>query len=341
MTARQFLQLGMALRGHFQKHWGMSTNQDYAVLGISREASSAFLRRITRTLGELKAETAARQSYGRDWLYTWNPLEAWPLVSFDRSHPDRVLCPVPNHLTRRVSAGIFYDLVKAADFDNPFGNSFQTYVGEIIGATCRPPRFSILAEEPYYVGSRKMHGVDWILSDDTGHLFIESKTKRLTLAARTLVEAAALDKDLSVMAAAIVQHYRNIQDALEGKTKWVPDRRPVYPMLLTLEDWFMFSPRAHEMLSEHVRRLLRGTGISEQVLEDMPYTIASAHEFEATSQVIAQVGIAPLLSAKTAPEQRGWSLLPFVSNKFHEEMKRVDWRLFAEDFAKLVPTKPK
>jgi hypothetical protein len=83
--------------------------------------------------------------------------------------------------------------VKAADFDNPFGNSFQAYVGEIVRATCKPPRFSLLAEEPYLVGSRKMHGVDWILSDATGHLFIESKTKRLTVGAKTLGDPAALD----------------------------------------------------------------------------------------------------------------------------------------------------
>jgi hypothetical protein len=340
MTALQFLQLGMALRGNFQRRWGISTNKDYAVLGISRESSGAFLRRITCTLDELKEDMAARQSYGSNWLYAWNPLEAWPLVSFDRSHPDRVLCPIPYHLARRASIGIFYDLVKAADFDNPFGNSFQAYVGEIIGATCEPPRFSLLAEEPYRVGSRKMHGVDWVLSDATGHLFIESKTKRLTVVAKTLGDPAALDKDLSIMATAIVQHYRNIRDALDGKTRWVPDGRPVYPIILTLEDWFMFSPRVHEVLTGHVRRLLSEAAIPEHVLEDMPYTIGSAHEFEATSQIIAEVGIASVFSAKTAPEERGWSLLPFVANHFREEMGRVNGGLFVNDFATLLPHRP-
>jgi hypothetical protein len=100
------------------------------------------------------------------------------------------------------------------------------------------------------------------LSDATGHLFIESKTKRLTVGAKTLGDPAALDKDLSVMATAIVQHYRNIRDALDSKTRWVPDKRPLYPMILTLEDWFMFSPRVRDrQLVADVQRSIDGLKI--------------------------------------------------------------------------------
>jgi hypothetical protein len=340
MTVRQFLLLGAAVGGSFRRKWGMSTNQDYAVLGISREASDAFFRRITCTAKQLKAETGKRQSYGRDWPYTWNPLEATPLVAFDPAFPDRVLCPIPRYLLRRASAGIFYDLVNLAGFDNPFGDSFQTYVGEVIRATCPAPRFTALAEESYYLGKSKMHGVDWVLSDSTGHLFIECKTKRLTLNARTLSDSVALDRDLDVMAKAIVQHYRNIGDALERKTRWVPNGLPIYPLVLTLEDWFIFSPRVAEKLRDNVCRLLAEAGIPEKVLVEMPYTIASAHEFEIVSQIMAQVGIFSVMAKKTSPEQQGLSLLPLARNDFSEEMRRINWRLFAQDWARMMPNVP-
>jgi hypothetical protein len=116
-----------------------------------------------------------------------------PLVSFDRNHPERVICPIPFYLLRRISTGIFYDLVNKSDFDNAFGESFQMYVGEVIEFACKPPRFAITPEESYYIGSRKFHGVDWILSDDTGHLFIEAKTKRLTLGANVLRTSLATE----------------------------------------------------------------------------------------------------------------------------------------------------
>lgn len=340
MTMRQFLQLGLAVTGNFQRNWGMSTIQDYAVLGISRDVSKAFLSRITCSLEQLQAETVKRQSYDRDWLYVWNPLEATPLISFDPEFPDRVLCPIPRFLSRRVSVGIFYDLVKSAGFDNRFGSSFQAYVGDVIRATCQPPRFLVRAEEPYYVGTNKMHGVDWVLSDNTGHLFIESKTKRLTMSAKTLSDAVALEKDLVVMATAIVQHYRNIRDALDGKTKWIPDGLPIYPIILTLEDWFIFSPRIDEILNLHISRLLADAGIPHQVLAEMPFTVASAHEFEIASQIIAQVDISSVMSEKTAEDQRSWSLLPFITSKFSNEMRSINRHLFEDEWGQLTPTKP-
>jgi hypothetical protein len=278
-----------------------------------------------------------QQSYGPDWLYAWNPLEATPLVGIDRCRPDRVVCPLPIHLLRRTSTGIFYDLVKLPDFDNAFGDSFQVYVGEVIEFACKPSRFTILPEEPYYIGSKKFHGVDWVVSDESGHLFIEAKTKRLTLGAKILSTGGALECDLITMATAIVQHYQNIQRALDGKTRWQPDGRPIYPMILTLEDWFMFSPRIIETLKNHVVRLLGKLGISEQALADMPYTIASAHEFEVATQVAAQVGVHRLMGEKTSSEERHWSLLPFIRNRFADEMKGVNWMIFEKDWKRLLP----
>jgi hypothetical protein len=340
MTARQLILLGVAVRGHFLKNTGMSTEKDYAVLGISQESSHAFFKRITCNLSELRKETARRQSYDHDWLYTWNPLEATPLVSFDPKLPERVLCPIPRYLAHRVSNGVFYDLVKSKGFGNPYGSAFQAYVGEVITAVCRAPRFSVLAEEPYYIGPNKKHGVDWVLSDDTGHLFIECKTKRLTLSAKTLSEASALDNDLATMATAVVQHYRNILDALDGRTRWKPNGLPLYPLVLTLEDWFIFSPRVNEMLSEQVRYLLSESQVPEKVLEEMPYTIASAAEFEIASQVISQVGISPVMSKKSDLTRQRWSLLPMLREDFESEMRQVNWRLFANDFVKLMPDVP-
>jgi hypothetical protein len=318
----------------------MSTKQDYAVLGINPDSSAAFFRRITSTLEELKAQTAKRQSYDRDWLYVWNPLQATPLVSFDPAFPDRVLCPIPSYLLRRASAGIFFDLVKSTDFNNPFGNSFQSYIGEVIRAFCKPPGFNVLAEKPYNVGKKKLHGADWVVSDKTGHIFIECKTKRLTISSKTLADAVALDKDLAVMAEAIVQHYKNIRHALGGESKWQPDVLPIYPMILTLEDWFIFSPRVDAMLKQHIHQKLHRAGIPLSILDEMPCTIASSHEFELAIQVIAQLTISQVMGKKTANDQRMWSLLPFIMSDFKEQVRRAQRFLFAEDWEKLMPAMP-
>ncbi len=340
MTTRQFMRLGMAVYGSFQTNWHMSVKQDCSLLGISREAADAFFDRITCTLEQLKEETEKYRSYGRNWLYTWNPLQAKPLVSVSPIFGDHVLCPIPRYLGRRVSVGIFYDLIGSTGFDNAFGDSFQSYVGDIIRLTCSSPPFVSVPERPYGVGSKKMHGVDWILSDHTAHLFIECKTKRLTMGAKTLSDPIALEADIIVMATAIVQHYRNVRDALDSKTSWVPDGLPIFLLVLTLEDWLIFSLRVDEMLSNHVRRLLIDACIPERVLEEMPYTIASAQEFEIATQIIAQAGICSFMARKTMPEWRKWLLFQFARTVFEEEMRRVNWCLFDDGWTRLMRDGP-
>ena len=42
MTMRQFMQVGMAVNGDVLTNWAKSTNQDYEVLGISRQVAGSF-----------------------------------------------------------------------------------------------------------------------------------------------------------------------------------------------------------------------------------------------------------------------------------------------------------
>ncbi|HEX3653011.1 MAG TPA: hypothetical protein VHU18_09340 [Rhizomicrobium sp.] len=336
MSAEQFIMLGTAVTGNFHRSWGMSTEQNYSALGIPVAASQAFFERLSSTCGTLREQTLAVQRYNSDWQYTWNPLQARPLVRFDRDHPARVVCPMPYYLIKRATAGLFYDLVRSSDFDNPFGYSFQSYIGEIAQIFFTQPAFTVAAPAPYDIGSRHLHGVDWIISDRTGHLFLECKTKRLTMRAKSEADTAAVDHDLSVLAEAVVQNFKNMQHAMEGKTAWKSDGMPVFSMILTLEDWFIFSPRVRELLQNNLRLLAAKEGLDERAVMQMPYTVASASEFEVACQIIAQVGIAPLMQNKLENETNWWLLLPFLRQHFPNELRNVNWDFQTRELNELL-----
>jgi hypothetical protein len=324
MTTKQYILLGVAVTGNFNRNWGMSTNQDYSMLGIPRDVSDHFFSRIAAPISKLKEMTEGLQSYGADWLYTWNPLEGTPLIRVDPLYPDRVVCPIPRFLFRRFSSGIFYDLVKASDFDNSFGNSFQAYAGEALKAYLHDP-FSIIAPEPYFVGKDKKHGTDWIVSDQNAHVFVECKSKRLTLNARTKTEPSALQRDIRILAEAIVQNYKNIDDVVEGRANWLAHGKPIYSFIVTLEDWFMLSPGVREMLDSEIVRLFELERLSPQLLKSSPYTLLSVHELEIVAQVIAQVGVEAVMARKVSTERHSWSFLPFLGQEFSAELKNVEW----------------
>jgi hypothetical protein len=64
------------------------------------------------------------------------------------------------------------------------------------------------------------------------------------------------------------------------------------------------------------------------LLEQMPFTIASAHEFETAIQIVAEIGISKVMAAKSQGEYRTWGLVAFLQATFASEITRVNWAGF-------------
>lgn len=327
------LQLGLAFLGDVWQRPAFSTRQDYTEIGVSLDISQRCLGRLSSDVPTLREELRTRQRLDHDWLYAWNALEQWPLLRFDSDRPEFVLCPMPRFLLRRMTSGLYFDVVKLKGFDEAFGEAFQDYLGDVLKKCCTRPSMECRPETPYTLKGQRRHGPDWIVSDETAHVIIEAKAKRLRVESKTVADASALDDDLEMMAKAIVQNYRNIDDALRGRSGWSPRGLPVFPVILTLEDWFLLSPRYTARLRNRVEGLLVESGLDVAVLRDMPYTVASAVEFEFAIQVMTARSIAEVLHAKTEPPQRDWLLLPFLQGAFGKEMAVANPDLIGEEFS--------
>jgi hypothetical protein len=340
LTPIQVFQLTFAACGHFLREWGMNTLQDYAILGVDAAQRDAFYGRITLTTAQLREATQAQQHYDGRWIYAWNPLHAFPLVRFDPAHPERVICPIPSLLMRRMTEGLFYDLIGEPKFGDAFGRSFQTYVGEVLAAACPAPAFGLREEQEYWIGKNRKDGVDWILQDDTAVLFIECKTSRLRLDAKVSSDAEALEAGLDSLAASLVQHYKNIVDALEGRTTWANPDRPGFPLLVTLEDWWVFGPRIAGYLRESVKRKLGAEGLDPGLVEQLPYTVASAPELELAAAAIADAGIQAVMKKKIGEENRDSAFGPYLANTFPKVSAQALDLLDKEAWKALAPKPP-
>ena len=333
LPIRKFYQLAFALSGHSLKSSAINMATDYSVLGITKDESGAFFQKMSAPLAILREQTKAMQSYDDAWLYARNPLEATPLVAFDTAHPERAYCPIPMYMLRRASDGLFYDLVKTPGFDNAFGAAFQDYVGIVLGTLLRPPKFEVMAETPYELGKGyRKHGVDWMVRDDTGNLFIECKTKRLRQDAKFIVTGTGLEDAMDALGSYVVQHYKNIVDALGGRTAWVPNEKPSFAVVVTLEDWWIFTPPIVKMLDDSVERRLLEAGIDKSIIERVPFAVSLIDDLEIGCQIMSETGIEPFLGLRPDPMHRGWSSSPFSTVKFPEEAKRAHRRLFADAF---------
>ncbi len=335
---RTLYQVGLPGGGELLRQSWVDARRDLQPVAITPDAVARFYVPISTTVEALRARTLAEQRYDRNWYYTWNPLEATPLIMLDPAQPQRLTAPVPEFQLRAFAQGIYYALVNEPGFGNAFGAAFEAYVGDVLHRVFPGPIYKVRGETPYRVAKGKdKHGTDWIVSDRSAHLFIECKTKRVTLNAKMAGDAEAILAQLKAMAKFLVQLYKNIHDAQQGLTAWRPDGLPIYPVVLTLEDWHLFTPATVQQLDAMVLAGLQQAGLSAAVLQDMPYTVASAEDFISGALTASALGLEAFFREKNSAQFARWLMRAYVLTRHAETAARVHERLFWEDLKEILP----
>jgi len=168
-------------------------------------------------------------------------------------------------------------------------------------------------------------------------LFLECKTKRMSVGSKTVTDPTSIEADLGAMAKAIVQNYKNIRDAQKGLTKWAPDNLPVYPIIVTLEDWYLQSPRLLTPLNEQISALLAADNLDPGLLDTMPYSITTVAELERALQIVALRGVHTVFGPKIAAPLNNWSMITYLQQFFQAELAQARLLLFPTDAQRLFP----
>ncbi|WP_369928537.1 hypothetical protein [Xanthomonas sp. NCPPB 2632] len=338
MTMRQLLRLGFAVFANYRLRPTMNALADYTIIGASAEVSRKFFDRMAIDAFDLRKRMQPRQSYDANWIYTLNDLTATPLIRVDPAHPERLVCPIPRLLFDRITNGVFFDIVNEPGFSDAFGPAFESYTGEALRRALTGPEFRIEKGKPYQHVKRELkHGADWVVSDPTGHIFVECKAKRFAYPAKMLLIEDALERDLQTFAKAIVQNYKNILDAKEGITDWSDDGLPVYPLVVTLEELYLFGPAVTARLDAHVEAVMVSEKVPLDLLRTMPWLIASVRELELAAQVVNKRGVSEVFGPVRRPPYEGWNLINFMQQKFENELLDCTESLFPEEEDRLFP----
>lgn len=333
--------LAFAIAGSATRSAWTSSNLDYKFLGISAEERDAFFAMVSADHVVICGEFKTRQRYDEGWPFSLNPLEQTPLVRLRADRPHEYLCPLPELLLRRTTESLFFDLGKSeTPFNNPYGMAFQAYVGDVLRAQFTGSIHRVMEEQTYKISKKKLkHGVDWIVSDPTGHIMFECKARRMKIEAKATADGETLTKSLEALADLVVQHYKNVEDALLERTHWKPDSQPVFPVIVTLEDWYLFSPHVIDRLHSLVREKLVELKLAS-MLETSPFIVVSIAELETAGQAIAQIGIGRYFSSLVAKPNPHFGQRSHAAQEFPDT--KVDYqRLFSrsdqEMFGHLAP----
>ncbi|MCP3792287.1 hypothetical protein [Pseudomonas sp. N2-11] len=323
LTVRKFYILGGAVTGAFLSRPFYNLNTSFKAFDISDAQRDSFFNLVSMDLDSLQKRALSVQEYNENWSYTINPLRSTPLVSLDGGAPNVVICPIPEFMLLRISEGLFFDLLRIKGFENPYGAAFERYVGEISLELSDSKSISVKRGEEYFVKKNKKNGVDWYVFDDSAVALIECKAKGMKLGARYQLQEDALVEEVDLLAKFVVQNYKNLADVRSGFTKFEVGDRAIYPVVVTLSNWYLFGPSIFERLESSVISLLDMAGLDRGVVEEYPYTIMSIEEYEVAVQLINKVGLKEFFDAFGASEHKGWMLGPFMHVRYQAEMAGV------------------
>ncbi len=336
MSVTEIYQIGLALAGAFQSSMYVALPINNQINDVAPETVDRFVAKFSADLPTLSAAAKARATFDVNWAYAFDPLRLHPLV---RTSDGRLAAPLTPLLLRRLLDGIYFDIVPLPAFGNAMGAAFQDYVGKVVAAANHGGSLTVRAEQRYGPAGTARDSVDWIVDDNSGTLFIECKVARMKIAGKTdLTSRVALSDELARLASNVVQMYAALHDALDGRyPHWQPRLEPVYPVLVTLDEWNAFGHHIAAILNPQIEAGLAKRGLDPGLLMQHPYQIYSVESFEMAIQIMGMGSISGFMNAKLDDEHRLWPVQTFVSSHWQEEFGRCQ-QLFPEVWSTLEST---
>ncbi|MBI2458968.1 MAG: hypothetical protein HYV53_00250 [Parcubacteria group bacterium] len=332
--------MGASLLGHYKNNFIIKEPFSTNIKGITNDEIKKLFNIISIDLDDFKKIIQSEHSVDEKFAYNTYMLRLYPIIKNKLKGDNVYFCPLTTLLYWRFTSGIYYEICREKDFDKPFGFTFQKYVGEVLNKANK--KMTIYPEEEYGPKKNKKNTVDWILDEKDAALFIECKTKRLIVPAKIeLNDTLLLDKELEKISDAIVQVYKTIKDHIDKQYPSFPydKKREIYPVILTLEEWYSFADPIYQEIKNKVIEKLRQNGLPKEWLEEMPYSLCGIREFEEIVQIMQAVGIKKFMKSKLAtPEYTNWDFDPFVNTLYKKERKNAVF-LFRKEFNNILSSR--
>lgn len=118
-----------------------------------------------------------------------------------------------------------------------------------------------------------------------------------------------------------------IRDRHASYQYWKPREAPVYLLLVTLEDWYVFG-KISEAVDRFVRASIGENQLELGLLERYPYAICSVRDFEVAAQLMARRTIREVMSKKTQGEARSWEFHSAMIGHFRADFPSLKGNLF-------------
>lgn len=177
------------------------------------------------------ASARANQQDGRE-KWSFNPLQARPVILVS----NELICPAPHFLLDKISAaGLYYtgSELFGSRFTKALGQSFENYVGELLGLLREA---TVHSEIVYNKGQNK--SCDYIVEAEHAVLLVEVKIARPLLAYRTGDDTETSLRRVRDARDQLVKTAQRIRER-HPQFQHIPCDREIIGLVVTLEPYFL------------------------------------------------------------------------------------------------------
>lgn len=332
LSTRQIYTISSAFWITFCQNFRLTiTNIESQLKDITPEDVERFLNYFAKPIEEVRELLKSPEEHQMNdkFEYAYNSQFAYPIMKVTVAAELSIICPLPTLLVWRSTSGLYYDLydlkLNGVDFGSVFGIAYENYIGGMLEKTFEKTKIKVYKGEPN-TGSNP-NTCDWVVESRREVLFVETKTKRLSMAAKTaLMSRAEIDAELDVLAKAVVQVYRSYLAYRDG-TYSSPaysynSRKKHFVAVVTLEEWYLLGDQISQ-LRDLVTKKLNDLGIDTNLINDAPYVVMSSDDVEHFSYLARTVLMGDTINpywAGQAGEYHGHEFGTYVDKAFKTEL---------------------
>jgi hypothetical protein len=322
----------LLVQGNFMNYLGLFYPPKIYLskLKVTTEDYDKFMKHYSLPLDELRERLLdpSERKLDESFFYYFDSLRRYPLILTEQDGKPSHVCPVPTYFFWRTTDGVYYELINEKGFDQAIGEAYKSYIGDVLNEQTYSRKLEIIDADKFI--KKELPKPDWLLVDGERAAFIECKAKRMTIGAKSeLNYTPVTEAQLEKMAEAVLQCYKAVADAQKRKYAELSSAKRFYPIITTLESWFMFGDVA-EKLDEIVATKATEQGIDPKLIKDNPYQVLSSREFEDLVAVLRTKTLEEVLDPFfSEPEYERWSLSTFLNRQFKKESG--NYRLFKKN----------
>jgi len=307
---------------------------------INDEKINKFISCFSCDIKALKEKIKEEHNIDDKYLYGDVALRHYPIIQMMYQDATCIVCPIPTLFFWRVTKGLHYQILNHKDYSKAFGESFQSYVGEVLSKALSNTEIKIFNEMKYKVGKNEKSTIDWIISHDDAMVFIECKSKRIKMESKSnLNNTSSLISDIEILSNAIVQTYKTINDFTNNLYPNIKYNSNLseYPIIILIDEWYVINPNISNKLMQEIEKGFLKYDLNKEMLIDMPYSYTSVEDFETIAQIIKVIGVKKYFETKMKDDVLSkQSFKTYNYNNYLSTIKNWTRKIFSQEYDKLI-----